>query len=129
VNGRDDDFGTLDGRVASLTAALLARKGAASPSLKRFRASADNPYTAGGACSAARQQAETCPRRPNPRRAAVTVRLTVPEFLRLKLGSAQLGLTSQAILAEAVARYLDQEGVETLAECPCLKRAADGGEK
>ena len=32
----DDEYARLDGKVASLTAALLARKGEAAPSLKRF---------------------------------------------------------------------------------------------
>lgn len=60
-----------------------------------------------------------------PRRAAVTFRMSTRDFLRMKLGSAELGISSQDILIEALGEYLDARGVEGLGDCQCLRRAAD----
>ncbi len=60
-----------------------------------------------------------------PRRAAVTFRMSTRDFLRMKLGSAELGISSQDILIEALGEYLDARGVEGFGDCQCLRRAAD----
>lgn len=62
------------------------------------------------------------------RRAAVTIRLTTHDFMRLKLASAELAMTSQDILTKALATYLDAHEVETLSDCTCLRRAAERAE-
>lgn len=125
----DDDFAKLDGKVASLTAALLARKGAASPSLKRFVNARDaNPF-AGETCAATGGPAEACDRRRRAgRRVSLTLRLPVPDFLRLKLAAGLFERTSQSILLEALRAHLDSKEVERFDDCPCLKKAADGVE-
>ena len=72
--------------------------------------------------------AENCPREriaTNPKRAAVTFRMSVHDFLRLKLGSAELERSSQDIIIDAVEAYLDAHDVERLDDCRCLKAAGD----
>ncbi|NWG71271.1 MAG: hypothetical protein HXY23_06650 [Parvularculaceae bacterium] len=124
-DSRGDGYARLDGKVASLSAALLARKGAAAPSLKRFVSQQrNNPFAsceAGAACAAELKAVK-------PKRAAISLRLPVPDFLRLKLAAAELERTSQAILLDALRTYLDGKGVETFDECPCLKKAAAAAE-
>ncbi len=116
-----DAYARLDGKVASLSAALLARKGAASPSLKRFlNQRSNNPFAR---CEDARvcQNAATSL---GVKRASVSLRLPIPDFLRLKLASAEFERTSQAILLDALRAYLDDKGVEKFGDRPCLKKAA-----
>ncbi len=126
---QNDDFARLDGKVASLTAALLARKGQAAPSLKRFAApksaranqSSAKAPTEGASCPESVRK--ECPLRSasaGAKRVKVTLRLTVREFLRLKLGCAELGQTTQAVLSAALSRHLDDKGVERLEDCACL---------
>lgn len=59
------------------------------------------------------------------KRAAVTFRLTPHDFLRLKLAGAELSMSGQDILTEALSAYLDVRGVESFANCRCLREAAD----
>lgn len=77
--------------------------------------------------------AENCPRQKivaSGKRAAVTFRMSVPDFLRLKLASAELEISSQDIILDALGAYLDTKGVERLEECACLAKAAQAcGEK
>lgn len=76
---------------------------------------------------APKEFAENCPRQKiaaSVKRAAVTFRMSVPDFLRLKLASAELEKSSQDIILDALAAYLDQKGVERLDECACLAKAA-----
>ncbi len=127
MNGEDDSsrssdaYARLDGKVASLSAALLARKGAASPSLKRFlNQRSNNPFTRCEDAGACQNEAAD----PRVKRASVSVRLPIPDFLRLKLASAEFERTSQAILLDALRAYLDDKGVEKFGDCPCLKKAA-----
>jgi hypothetical protein len=71
--------------------------------------------------------AENCPRQKiatSVKRAAVTFRMSVHDFLRLKLASAELEVSSQDILIDALGAYLDEKGVERLDECACLAKAA-----
>lgn len=71
--------------------------------------------------------AENCPRQKiaaSTKRAAVTFRMSVPDFLRLKLASAELEISSQEIILDALCGYLDAKGVERLDECSCLAKAA-----
>lgn len=121
----EEDYARLDGKVASLSAVLLARKGAAAPSLKRFaRERAKNPFTE--SC----EKAETCPIASAPvreKRVAMTLRLPIPEFLRLKLAAANFQRTSQAILMDALRAYLDDKGVESFDACQCLNKAEAEG--
>ncbi|GAB4527322.1 MAG: hypothetical protein Kow00133_16220 [Amphiplicatus sp.] len=154
-----------EGKFASLTAALLARKGEAEPALEPFAharvaastarqmapgethaidrkaASADRParpraghaHPAPFATAAARAEeprrfAENCPREriaTSPKRAAVTFRMSVHDFLRLKLASAELERSSQDIIIDAVEAYLNEQGVERLDDCKCLREAGD----
>lgn len=75
-----------------------------------------------------RRFAEDCPREriaTSPKRAAVTFRMSVHDFLRLKLASAELERSSQDIILEAIETYLDAHDVERLDDCKCLRTAAD----
>jgi hypothetical protein len=118
-----EDYARLDGKVASLSAALLARKGAAAPSLKRFaREKPRNPFSSPCAADAASCSAREARR--GKRRASLTLRLPIPDFLRLKLASAEFERTSQAILLDALRAYLDDRDVENFDDCPCLRKAA-----
>ncbi|MEQ1930389.1 MAG: hypothetical protein ABL957_07630 [Parvularculaceae bacterium] len=121
-----DDYARLDGRVASLSAALLARKGGAAPSLKRFAPQrTSNPFSGAPAPCASTGCPETAgAKAPREKRAAFTLRLPIPDFLRLKLAAAQFERTSQAILLDALRSYLDTSGVEKLDDCACLRKAA-----
>ena len=155
-----------DGKFASLTAALLARKGEAEPALEPFahaRVAASarqmgpnerhdlnrkeaprypravafvpaddaprlNPAPRGAAAQEEPRFAENCPREriaTSAKRAAVTFRMSVHDFLRLKLASAELETPSQDIIIDAVEAYLDAHGVERLDDCKCLKTAGD----
>lgn len=70
---------------------------------------------------------EDCPRKriaASGRRAAVTFRMSVHDFLRLKLASAELETPSQEIIVDALAAWLDGKGVERLDNCRCLAEAA-----
>lgn len=82
---------------------------------------------------AAKEFAENCPREriaKSAKRAAVTFRMSVHDFLRLKLASAELESSSQDIIIEALESWLDQKGVERLDNCRCLAEAARAcGEK
>ncbi|MGE0409516.1 MAG: hypothetical protein AB7P23_09685 [Amphiplicatus sp.] len=78
--------------------------------------------------------ADNCPRRKiaaSAKRAAVTFRMSVHDFLRLKLASAELETPSQEIIIDAVEAYLDEKGVERLDECVCLAKTAEacGGDE
>jgi hypothetical protein len=117
-----DDYARLDGKVASLSAALLARKGAAAPSLKRFANRPENPFAEGRPCGKSPEGA--CPVVVSARRASLSLRMPVPEFLRLKLASGLFERTSQSILLEALTHYLDARGVERFEDCLCLQKAA-----
>ncbi len=71
--------------------------------------------------------AENCPRQKiaiSAKRAAVTFRMSVHDFLRLKLASAELEVPSQDIILSALDSYLDVKGVERLDNCRCLREAA-----
>lgn len=125
----DDEYARLDGKVASLTAALLARKGEASPSLKRFLNSRGvNPFS-GEACAATNEDKDACAKRRSGKRISFTLRLPVPDFLRLKLAAGLFERTSQSILLEALRSHLDSKDVESFEDCACLKKAAEGVEK
>lgn len=60
---------------------------------------------------------------PEPVKAGVTVQLTAKEFMRLTIGAAELELSAQALIAEAIEEYLDARGVESLGGCACLAKA------
>ena len=70
---------------------------------------------------------EGCPRKKTAarcKRAAVTFRMSVHDFLRLKLAAAELEMASQDIVVNAIEAYLDAQGVERLEDCRCLARTA-----
>lgn len=58
------------------------------------------------------------------RRAAVTFRMTTRDFLRLKLGAAEMNMTAQDVILEALEEFLDARGVESLRGCACLEKSA-----
>jgi hypothetical protein len=62
------------------------------------------------------------------RRAAVTFRMTIHDFLRLQLAAAELERPAQDIVNDALQGFLDSRGVERLADCRCLKAAGDACE-
>jgi hypothetical protein len=71
---------------------------------------------------------EMRPQRPagkGERRAAVTFRMTTRDFLRLKLGAAELNMPAQDVIIEALEEYLDARGVESLRGCVCLEKSAE----
>lgn len=96
----------------------------------RTKAFGAAPAAEGGA---EKEFAENCPREKiakSVKRAAVTFRMSVHDFLRLKLASAELESTSQDIIIEALDSWLDRKGVERLDNCRCLAEAAKAcGEK
>ncbi|MEZ5894942.1 MAG: hypothetical protein R3C51_00955 [Parvularculaceae bacterium] len=63
------------------------------------------------------------------RRASVTFRMTARDFLRLKLGAAELDMTASDIILDALEDYLDARGVESFAGCECLQKAIRSCEK
>jgi hypothetical protein len=70
---------------------------------------------------------EMQPQRPagkGERRAAVTFRMNTRDFLRLKLGAAELNMPAQDVIIEALEEYLDARGVESLRGCVCLEKSA-----
>ena len=77
--------------------------------LSQFPGIAAGPWTAASVPAVA-----------EPVRAAVTVHLTPREFMRLSLGAADLELSSQEIIADAIEDYLDARGVMSLGGCACL---------
>ncbi len=79
-----------------------------------------HPAQAVGACSGARSDCK----RTNPRRAVVTLRMSVRDFLRMKLGAAVLKKRETDLLMEALDYYLDAHGVESFDDCLCLRRTA-----
>lgn len=58
------------------------------------------------------------------RRASVSVRLDTPDYLRLKLASAQLHRSIQDLISTALDEHLDRLGVESMRNCRCLRLAA-----
>ncbi len=135
-------------RFASLSASLLARKGEAEPALEPFaharvaesarqmapgerhemsRKESFQPREAGASGNAA-GEAKACARRrigANPKRAAVTFRMSIHDFLRLQLASAELEKPAQDIILDALKSHLDAAGVESLEDCRCLKTAGE----
>lgn len=125
-------------RFASLSASLLARKGEAEPALEPFaharvadsaremRPGDRHDLSRADARDAGAPPVADCPRRraaSGGKRAAVTFRMSVHDFLRLQLASAELERPTQDIIIDALKAYLDAEGVESLADCKCLSRA------
>ena len=73
-------------------------------------------------------ETKDCPRRrigTSPRRAAVTFRMSIHDFLRLQLASAELERPAQEIILDALKAHLDSAGVESLDDCRCLKAAGE----
>lgn len=52
--------------------------------------------------------------------AGVTVHLGAREFMRLALGAAEMELSADDLIAEAIEEYLDARGVLSLGGCSCL---------
>lgn len=131
-------------RFASLSASLLARKGEAEPALEPF-AHARVAETArqmapgerhevtrkdqfGAPGEAAPAEPRDCPKRrvgASPKRAAVTFRMSIHDFLRLQLASAELERPAQDIILDALKAHLDAAGVESLEDCRCLRAAGE----
>lgn len=57
-------------------------------------------------------------------RATVSAQLSVREFMRLSLGSAELRLPPEQLIAEAIEEYLDARGVDSLGGEEFLKKLA-----
>lgn len=133
-------------RFASLSASLLARKGEAEPALEPFAharvAESARQMAPGERHDVSRKEAfppraseapvelpvRDCPKRriaANPKRAAVTFRMSIHDFLRLQLASAELEKPAQDIILDALKAHLDAAGVESLDDCRCLKAAGD----
>ncbi|MBY0422600.1 MAG: hypothetical protein K2Q06_09870, partial [Parvularculaceae bacterium] len=80
------------------------------------------PLAAPAGGTSAEASPTDCPRRrlaSGGKRAAVTFRVSIHEFLRLQLAAAELERTTQDIIVEALKDYLDARGVENFAECRC----------
>ncbi len=104
-------------RVASLTSALLAGKGAAGPGGKETpQPEHDNvePF-------AAKMRLRPSSRADVASR--VSLRINTPRRLRLKLAAAHLGRSSQALMLSAIDHYLDDVLPLLLAgRCACLEQ-------
>lgn len=128
-------------RFASLSASLLARKGEAEPALEPFAharvAESARQMAPGERHEVSRKaplnardgaSAPDCPKKriaANPKRAAVTFRMSIHDFLRLQLASAELERSAQDIILDALKAHLDAAGVESLDDCRCLKAAGE----
>jgi hypothetical protein len=53
-------------------------------------------------------------------KAGVTVHLSAREFMRLALGAAEMDMSADDLIAEAIEEYLDGRGVLSLGGCSCL---------
>jgi hypothetical protein len=53
-------------------------------------------------------------------KAGVTVHLSAREFMRLALGAAEMDISADDLIAEAIEEYLDARGVLSLGGCSCL---------
>lgn len=130
-----------EARFASLSASLLARKGEAEPALEPFAharvAETARQMAPGERHEMSRKDAfapreapgeiKACEKRriaANPKRAAVTFRMSIHDFLRLQLASAELEQPAQEIILAALKAHLDAAGVESLEDCRCLKTAS-----
>lgn len=107
---------------AKLTSHLLARKGGAAPAALGAHTPQPAPRTR-----------TALPGRNTGAPARLTLRLDERRHLRLKLTAAHLQQSLQAVLSEALDRYLDQVSPEMLSNnCVCLAARAptraDGGE-
>lgn len=143
-SSREPHHRPVEPRFASLSASLLARKGEAEPALEPFahaRVAESARQMAPGErhdvtrkdpINASREtaspEAKDCPKRrigQGPKRAAVTFRMSIHDFLRLQLASAELERPAQDILLDALKAHLDAAGVESLEDCRCLKAAGE----
>ncbi len=110
---------------AKLTSHLLARKGGAAPAARGAHAPQSTPRSA--------SRSRPASARDTGAPARLTLRLDERRHLRLKLTAAHLQQSLQAVLSEALDRYLDQVSPEMLSNnCVCLATRAptraDGGE-
>ena len=114
-----------------LSAALLARKGSASPAgfaPVPFRAKtpgncASAPHAIDARVLATQTSHDDCP----SARVRLTIRLNETRHMRIKLASAHLKRSLQDIMTEAVDRYLDQVAPEMLSSnCVCLANRVRG---
>ncbi|MDH3738031.1 MAG: hypothetical protein OER92_02475 [Alphaproteobacteria bacterium] len=110
-------------RPASLSSALLARKGAAMPTgYTPLRPNAENP-SAGNPVTHIAPVAATFagPAATDNGRVRVSVRLDRERHLKLKLTAAHLDTSLQDIIIDALDRYLEELGPEVLrSDCSCL---------
>lgn len=114
-------------RFTGLMNAIAARAGGLAPSsFSRVPQSApkqESEEAREGACT---DNGEPCPRKADAaKRAAVAVRFTTHDFLRLRLAAAELETPAHDIIVAALNTYLDEKGVERFDECLCLRKAAD----
>ena len=113
--------------AASLTSALLVRKGAAIPAgyaaltaaARAGRTLRPADATAVGAAASPKRRRNE--RLPDPR-TRISLRLDVDRHLKLKLSAAHLHLNLQDVLIAALDRYLDQMGPTVKnGNCACLE--------
>ena len=106
---------------ATLTAALLAHKGAAAPS-GAVSALLNGPsLTAPRAEPEVRVARDAKPKPASRDRIKLSLRLDRNAHLRLKLAAAHLRLSSQAILATALDEFLSRAAPEIMGgDCACL---------
>jgi hypothetical protein len=108
---------------ASLTSALLVRKGAAVPAgyAALARAARLRPAGAQASAGAASPKRRRNERLPDPR-TRISLRLDVDRHLKLKLSAAHLHVNLQEVLIAALDRYLDQMGpMVKNGNCACLE--------
>ena len=114
---------TTNSAPASLTSALLVRKGAAVPAgysalAAAARAGRTRPLDPAGVASPKRRRSERLP----DLRTRISLRLDPERHLKLKLSAAHLHRNLQDVLIAALDSYLDQIG-PTVKEgtCACLE--------
>jgi hypothetical protein len=81
-------------------------------------------HQAAHACEDGAAGEANCPRRSFSRRAAVAVRMSTQDYLRLRLAAAELEISAHDIVIAALDAYLDEKGVERFDECLCLQKAS-----
>jgi hypothetical protein len=121
----------LPPRPASLTSALLVRKGAAVPAgyaalATGTRAGRTRPLEAAAGTTPRRRRSERLP----DLRTRISLRLDPDRHLKLKLSAAHLHQNLQDVLIAALDSYLDQIGPTVKnGDCACLEGGCSEGKK
>ena len=111
-----------DARFASITSALLTRKGEAAPSLVGGSARTVPAYIPAPAPRPVKRPPAISPPSDHKRRVVVT--LTVEEYQRLGIVAAKMNTTRQELVRNAVFERMDRFAREQGSDCSCISSDA-----